>query len=179
MAEKTLTRNEFYKLAHECRDYSRRLATHDQDLVSSSLCREFNEFLARVRAYDRLRQPLAGLRPARGFTRAMLLSIILGLWLAFNLVGTRLVSVNASLIILASSTTLIIGVFLAPPSLYGTSVEAIEGRVLVVVQALQELLESGDMGFSEAAYFVARDVLRETADDLRQQVYLNRRAARP
>jgi hypothetical protein len=30
------------------------------------------------------------------------------------------------------------------------------------------------MEFSEAAYFQARDTLREASDELRQQVYLNR-----
>jgi hypothetical protein len=65
-------------------------------------------------------------------------------------------------------------VFLIPPALYGTSVEAIEGRLLVVVEALQELLDHGDMQFSEAAYFQARDTLRQAADELRQQVWLNR-----
>ncbi len=49
-----------------------------------------------------------------------------------------------------------------------------EGRVLVVVEALQHLLDQGDMQFSEAAWFQARDTLREAADELRQQVYLNR-----
>jgi hypothetical protein len=75
---------------------------------------------------------------------------------------------------MVSSVSLIFLVFLVPPAVYGTSVEAIEGRVLVVVQALQELLDHGDMQFSEAAYFQVRDTLREAADELRQQVYLNR-----
>jgi hypothetical protein len=39
---------------------------------------------------------------------------------------------------------------------------------------MQYNLEYGDMQFSEAAYFQARDILRQAADELRQQVYLNR-----
>jgi hypothetical protein len=48
---------------------------------------------------------------------------------------------------------------------------------MVVVQALQKILASGELEFSEAAFFVVRDVLQEAADELRQQVYLSRRAS--
>ena len=62
---------------------------------------------------------------------------------------------------LSVAASLIFVVFLVPPALYGTSVEAIEGRVLVVVETLQELLDHGDMQFSEAVYFQVRDALRQ------------------
>jgi hypothetical protein len=173
-AQQTLTRKEFYSLAKECREYAMRLANHDQDSVDRTLCREFNQFLARVRTYDTLAPRLTQLKPARPVTRGMVLAGALAFWLSAALVAAVVGLQFSTLFWMASSVSLIFLVFLIPPAVYGTSVEAIEGRVLVVVQALQDLLEHGDMQFSEAAYFQARDTLREAADELRQQVYLNR-----
>jgi len=70
-----LTRNEFYKLSQECRDYARRLALHDQQGVERPLCLECNQFLARVQAYDLLQGRLKHVRPARTITRSTLPSI--------------------------------------------------------------------------------------------------------
>lgn len=173
-AQQALTRKEFYTLAKECRDYAMRLANHDQDSVNRALCHEFNQFLLRMRTYDKLAPRLTQLKPARPITRAMVLAAVLAIWLAMVLIGIRVLPAFSGLLGLSVTVTLIFGVFLIPPALYGTSVEAIEGRVLVVVEALQHLLDHGDMQFSEAAYFQARDTLREAADELRQQVYLNR-----
>lgn len=177
MAQETptpaLTRNEFYKLAHECREFSRRLATHDQDHVDRAMCGEYNAFLRRVRSYDRLRDPLAQLRPARPISRFMVLTWLIAGWMIFLLLGRELPRL-VYLVLLSSAPFLIMSLFLIPQSLYGTTIEQIEGRVLVVVQTLQQILNRGEMNFTEAVYFVLRDVLQETADDLRQQVYLNR-----
>ncbi len=172
-APKTLTRNEFYKLAHECRDLAQRLATHDQDTVNRAMCGEYNLFLRRVRSYDRLQAPLAQLRPARPISRPMLLIWLMAGWMIFALLGRQLPPLWY-IVIMSAVPFLLISLFLVPQSLYGTTIEQIEGRVLVVVQALQQLLTSGEMNFTEAVYFVLRDVLQETADDLRQQVYLSR-----
>lgn len=176
--ERQLTRAEFYKLAHECRDYALRLATHDQDLVSWELCQEFNRFRQRVRSYDRLRTPLAEMRPARPITRGMAMATVVTLWLVLAVVAGRVVGRYGFLLLASVVSSLVLLVLLIPPRVYGTSVDAIEGRVLMVVEALQHILESQEMEFSEAAYFVVRDVLREAADELRQQVYLSRVAAR-
>lgn len=171
---KELTRKEFYDLAQECRDYAMRLANHDQDSVDRSVCREFNQFLIRMRTYDKLSPKLTHLKTARPITRGMVLAGVLAFWLSMVIVGIRVLPQFSGLLGLGISVSLIFLVFLVPPSVYGTSVEAIEGRVLVVVEALQEILEHGDMQFTEAAYFQVRDTLREAADELRQQVYLNR-----
>lgn len=173
-APKELTRKAFYDLAKECRDYAMRLANHDQDSVDRAVCREFNQYLARVRTYDKLGPKLAHLKQARPITRGTMLAAVLALWLAMVLIGIRVMPQFPAFFGLGISVSLIFLVFLVPPSVYGTSVEAIEGRVLVVVEALQDLLEHGDMQFSEAAYFQVRDTLREAAEELRQQVYLNR-----
>ena len=173
-AQQVLTRKAFYDLAKECRDYAMRLANHDQDAVDRAVCREFNQFLPRVSSYDKLGPKIAHLKPARPITRGMVLTGVLAFWLGTVLVATLAGLQFSTLLWMGISVTLIFGVFLVPPAVYGTSVEAIEGRVLVVVQALQDLLDHGNMEFSEAAYFQVRDTLREAADELRQQVYLSR-----
>ena len=170
MAE--LTRKEFYDLAHECRDYALRLANYDQDSVNRALCKEWNAFLPRVRAYDSLRPRLVRLHRARGITRAIVLGSALLAYFFIVLVVVRLIPRATSPLLLGISAMLILVVALVPPSLYGTSVEAIEGRVLVVVEALEGMLDQEQ--FTEAAYFAVRDVLREAAAELRQQVFLNR-----
>jgi hypothetical protein len=169
-----LTRSEFYKLSHQCLDYARRLATHDQDEVNRELCREYNQFLDHVRSYDLLRQPLARLRPARGITRWMVLSAVLLVWLLLSVVGSQFFGQLSLMLLLGISTMLIFMVYLVPPAAYGTPVEQIEGGVLAVVTELQKILSSEQLNLSEAAYFVVRDVLQEASDELRQQVYLSR-----
>ena len=171
MAE--LTRKQFYDLAHECRDYALRLANYDQDSVNRGLCKEWNAFLPRMRAYDSLRPRLAQLQPARGITRAIVLVSTLLAYFFIVLVVVRLIPRSASPLLLGISALLVLAVAMIPPAIYGTSVEAIEGRVLVVVEALEGLLDQQQ--FTEAAYFEVRDTLRQAAAELRQQVSLNRR----
>lgn len=170
---RALTRNEFYKLAHECRDYALRLATFDQDTVNREVCAEYNLFLQRVRTYDKLCEPLARLKPARPITRAMVLAVVLAVWLFFSVFGVRLWGLSA-LLALGLSTTMIFLVFLVPAGAFGTTVAEVEGGVLAVVETLQEMLARNEMGFTEAAYFAARDVLQQAAEELRQQIYLAR-----
>ena len=81
-------------------------------------------------------------------------------------------------LLLGLTTVLIFTVMMVPPRFYGTSVEAVEGRVLLVVEKMQAMMQAGEMEFSEAAFFQVRDVLREANAELRQQVYLNRVDAR-
>ena len=173
MAE--LTRKQFYDLAHECRDYALRLANYDQDSVNRALCKEWNAFLPRMRSYDSLRPRLAQLQPARGITRAIVLVGALLANLIVVLLVVRLFPQAMSPLFLGLSAMLVFVAAVIPPSVYGTSVEAIEGRVLVVVEALEGLLDQQQ--FTEAAYFEVRDTLREAAAELRQQVSLNRESA--
>lgn len=170
-----LTRKEFYQLAHDCRDYALRLATHDQDSVDRKVCHEFNRFRERVAGYDQLQQTAASLRPARPVTRWLVITITLAIWLVCVLIATLVLNnlLSAGLL-LGLTTILIFSVLMIPPRLYGTSVEAVEGRVLLVVEKMQAMMQAGEMEFSEAAFFQVRDVLREANAELRQQVYLNR-----
>lgn len=173
MAEPTqlvpLTRAEFYKLAQRCHAFSARLATRDHDVVDPEMCAEFNAFLKQAQRYDRLAGALASLRPARPITRQMVLGVTLALWLLTLFFGGLVLAPTAWILVLSWSSTAILLVLLIPQSTYGTTVEQIEGRVLAVVEALQQLLAGGEMGFTEAAFFQVRDLLQETAADLRQQ----------
>ena len=127
-----------------------------------------------MRAYDSLRPRLAQLQPARGITRAMVLVCALLVNFIIVLLVVRLFPQAMSPLFLGISAMLVFVVAVIPPSIYGTSVEAIEGRVLVVVEALEGLLDQQQ--FTEAAYFEVRNTLREAAAELRQQVSLNTRS---
>lgn len=173
MAEPTplvpLTRPLFYKLARRCRDFSAKLATRDHDVVDPEMCAEFNALLKEVQGYDRLAGPLASLRPARPITRQMVLGVTLVLWLLTLFFGGLVLAPIPWIVVLSWSSTAILLVLLIPQGVYGTTVVQIEGRVLAVVEAMQRLLASGEMGFTEAAFFQLRDLLEETAADLRLQ----------
>lgn len=172
MAE--LTRKEFYQLAYDCREYAMRLATHDQDSVDRKVCHEFNRFRERVASYDPLRETATNLGPARPVTRFLVIMITLAIWLICVLIASQFLSLLSAGLILGLTTMLIFTVLMVPPRVYGTSVEAVEGRVLVVVEKLQAMLQADELGFSEAAFFQVRDALRDASAELRQQVYLNR-----
>lgn len=173
-----LTRKEFYQLAHDCREYALRLATHDQDSVDRKVCHEFNRFRERVATYDQLEKTAASMEPARPVTRWLVITITLAIWLVCVLIATLVLTQLSAGLLLGLTTILIFTVLMVPPRLYGTSVEAVEGRVLLVVEKLQAMLQADELDFSEAVFFQVRDLLREANAELRQQVYLNRVDAR-
>jgi hypothetical protein len=167
-----LTRNEFYKLSRECRDYALRLAKYDQRQVDRQVCNEFNQFLARMRTYDRLQAVAAKIVPARPLTRAMVLITyaVLNLVLMF-LLSPALGGLGMSVALSIFGIGLLV-IFFVPPGLYGTTVEQVEGKVLRIVQALQGILESNALELTEAVYFQVKETLDEAAAELRQQVFL-------
>ena len=170
-----LTRNEFYKLSQECRDYARRLALHDQQRVERPLCLECNQFLARVQAYDLLQRRLQDVRPARPVTRGLVMTVFL--IVSFLLAVLVLPSVSRGVMTGYSVAwpLLALAVFLVPPTFYGTSVEQIEGKVLRVVEALQVILEKNELGVTEAVFFSIKEMLEEAHNELYQQVSLAHR----
>ncbi len=167
-----LTRNEFFKLSQECRDYARRLALHDQQRVERPLCLECNQFLARVQAYDLLQGRLKDVRPARLITRGLVLSVFL--IASFLLAVVVLPSVSRAVLTGYSVAwpLLALGILIVPPTFYGTSVEQIEGKVLRVVEALQAILEKNELGVTEAVFFSIKEMLEEAHNELYQQVSL-------
>ncbi len=77
--------------------------------------------------------------------------------------------------ILSSLMFTMIALLFLPESLYGTTIELVQAKVLRVVDLLLDILNSDQMGFSEAAYFQARENLLDARAELRQQIDLAHR----
>jgi hypothetical protein len=65
--------------------------------------------------------------------------------------------------------------FFLPESLYGTTMELLDAKVLRVVDTLLDLLDKGGMDFSEAVYFQAKENLLAAHEELRLQIDLAHR----
>lgn len=174
--ERPLTRKEYYELAAQCRAYAEELARHDQNRVSLKHCHEFNRWLPEVKSYDLLAPHLASLRPARPIARwqVLVLAVVAGLFL-FVLAGPALGQVYGSMLLYGYMFALLMFTFFVPQRLYGTTIELLEAKVLRVVEALESVLQRDDLGFTEAAYFRVKDDLRESRQELRQQIDLAHR----
>ena len=173
MAE--LTRKAFHDLAVECRDLAQELARHEQDQVDVILCRRFNEWLPRLLAYDPLRSALPTLTPARPLTRNMLFAAVTLTSVILALVFREPLGRLFLFAIVSAVTLTAITLFLVPVRLYGTTVALIEGKVLRVVNVLEAMLMAGEMGFTEAAFFVVKENLTTARSELRQQIHLAQR----
>jgi hypothetical protein len=167
-----LTRKELYDLAARCRTYAQELARHEQTRVNLQHCHDFNNWLAKLKSYDLLARPLATLKGARPISRwqIMVLAGIVGLILLFALPG-RVDRTVASTITSGYFLTLIIFYFV-PERLYGTTVELLEAKVLRVVDTLEQLLQTQELGLTEAAYFRVKENLEAARRELREQIDL-------
>ena len=172
---KPLTRKEFYDLTVVCRQYASELAHFDQNRVNLKECYKFNGWLAELRGYDRLAPPLRTLRPARPVARWQIMVIETLIWLILAATLPNSVGRDMASIILFSGTMLIVSNFFIPESVFGTTMELLQGKVLRIVNLLDEMLNSGAMGFSEAAFYQARANLQAAHDELRQQIDLAHR----
>lgn len=172
---KPLTRKEFYEIAIECRERALELARHDQDRVNLAQCRHFNQWFEGLQAYEELAETLRPIRAARPINRWMVMGGAFGLWLvATLLLGQPLGLVGRQALSVSLMGTLIILLFV-PERLYGTTVQMIEAKTLRVVEALEDLLLSGQMGFTEAAFFQVKENLEVARKELRQQIHLANR----
>ncbi|GIV77178.1 hypothetical protein RY27_30330 [Litorilinea aerophila] len=170
-----LTRKAFYDLAIFCREYAQELARHDQGRVNLKHCHQFNAWLAQLKRYDRLAPRLATLSPARPIARWQLTVLGFGIgFLALLLLPTRFDRLTSSAILYTYLFGLIFFQFL-PERLYGTTIELLEGKVLRVVELLEELLVQNELQFTEAAYFQVKENLAEARKELRQQIDLAHR----
>jgi len=174
-ATRPLTRKEFYEMAERCRALSVELAQYDQSRVNLNQCRQFNAWLPFVRSYDLLAPRLATLRPARPIARwqVMLLGLAAG-FMAYGAFGSSLGRDAAAMALYAIFFTLLL-VFFVPERMYGTTIELLEGKVLRIVDALEQVLVSDELGLSEAAYFRVKDNLEQARRELRQQIDLAHR----
>jgi hypothetical protein len=170
-----LTRKEFYDLAQECRDYALELARHEQARVSLKHCYEFNTWLARVKSYDRLAQPLAGMTAARPIARrhVMVLAAVIGV-IGLTALSGR-VDRSLSNALFYSLFFALVVLYFVPERLYGTTIELLEAKVLRVVDALDRLLVGQELGFTEAAFFKVKENLETARRELRQQIDLAHR----
>lgn len=170
-----LTRPDFYRLTEWCHTYALELARHDQTRVHLQQCHKFNEWLRRLKHYDRLAPALRTLAPARPIARwqLLILGCLLGLiiWLALQSRSYRLLSSG----FITSYGVFLFFFYFMPERYYGTTIELIEGKVLRIVETLDDLLQHGDLGFTEAAYFQAKENLQAARTELRQQIDLAHR----
>ncbi len=170
-----LNRKAFYDLAAECRIYATELANFDQDRVNLKECQRFNAWLAHLRRYDRLAERLAALRTARPVARWQVVTLLVVAWVILALALPGLVSQQWLMVIMGGWLFGIVTLFFMPESLYGTTTERIEARVLRVVDLLLEILNSGVLEFTEAAFFQVKENLLAARSELRQQIDLAHR----
>lgn len=167
-----ITRKEFYEIAQDCHKQALELARHDQSRVNLELCREFNQWLTRLKTYDQLVPAIGDMPAARPINRWHLIGASFVLWtLVVLFLGNTLGREGVRLVTLGATVSMILLVFI-PEELYGTTVELLEGKLLRVVETLEEMLLSGRMEFSEAAFFQVKEHLEAARRELRQQIHL-------
>ena len=165
-----LTRNEFYRLAGACPAYAQELARLDPQRVNLRACNDFNNWLRHARRYDLLVPLIHDVTFARPIARWQLATLGLLLMVVLWLVLPGRVERTVFLLVVNSLMFMIISLFMLPESLYGTTVEMIEAKVLRVVLALEDLLQHDTLQFTDAAFFKARDHLEAARVELRQQL---------
>ena len=167
-----LTRKEFYELADQCRERALELAHFDQNRVNRQQCRRFNLWLARLKTYDQLASGLQDINAARPITRYDLMIAAFLLWLASLFLLREQLGVGGTRILAFSMWGLVILLYFLPESLYATTVELLEAKVLRVVEALEALLISQEMEVTEAVFFKIKENLNTARRELRQQIHL-------
>ena len=167
-----LTRKEFYRIAIECRERALDLARHDQHRVVPAQCSIFNSWLAELTRYERLASSLGRLDRARPITRWHVMGVTFLLWLLFVFFFGDQLATTGQRVLSAVLAGVLILIYFLPERLYGTTVEMLEGKVLRVVEALEKILQSQEMGFTEAAYFQVKENLQSAHAELRQQIHL-------
>ena len=167
-----LTRKEFYELADQCRERALELALFDQNRVNRQQCRRFNLWLARLKTYDQLAPGLHDISAARPITRYDLMAAAFLLWLALLFLLREQLGVAGNRILAFSMWGLVILLYFLPESLYATTVELLEAKVLRVVETLEVLLISQEMEVTEAVFFKIKENLNTARRELRQQIHL-------
>ena len=173
MAE--LTRKEFYELANQCRERALELALFDQSRVNRQQCRQFNLWLARLKTYDQLAVGVGDISAARPITRYDLMAAAVVLWLLSLFLLREQLSLGGNRILSFGMWGLVILLYFLPESLYATTVELLEAKVLRVVEALEALLISQEMEVTEAVFFKIKENLNTARRELRQQIHLAHR----
>jgi hypothetical protein len=167
-----LTPQAFYDLVYDCQQFSQRLVNLDPLRVDLESCYRFNRWLPHVKSYHRLAQRCHSLRLARPIARWQLMTLGCVTWLILLLaLPGRFDRLLANLILYGWVSLLFI-LWILPQRYYGTTVEILEGRLLFLVDALNDVLDKGETPVSEAVFFQTRAMLENTRRDLRQQLDL-------
>lgn len=174
-ASRPLDRKVFYDLAAECRTYAAELANFDQDRVNLKECHRFNAWLVHLRRYDRLAPRLATIATARPVARWQVVTILVMIWVILALALPGVVSQQWATAVIGGWLFIIVVAFFIPESFYGTTTELLEAKVLRVVDILLEMLDSGVLEFTEAAFFKTKENLLAAKAELRQQIDLAHR----
>ncbi len=170
-----LTRKEFYDLADQCKERALELALFDQNRVNRKQCRHFNMWLARLKTYDQLAPGVQDISAARPITRYDLMAAAVVLWLVSMFLLREQLSVGGNRFLAFGVWGLVILLYFLPESLYATTVELLEAKVLRVVEALEALLISQEMEVTEAVFFKIKENLNTARRELRQQIHLAHR----
>ncbi|MYH62796.1 MAG: hypothetical protein F4148_13935 [Caldilineaceae bacterium SB0675_bin_29] len=173
MAE--LTRKEFYELADQCRERALELAHYDQNRVNRKQCRLFNMWLARLKTYDQLAPSMQDISAARPITRYDLMAAAVVLWVISLFLLRDQLGMGGNRVLAFGAWGLVILLYFLPESLYATTVELLEAKVLRIVEALEELLISQEMEVTEAVFFKIKENLNTARRELRQQIHLAHR----
>ncbi len=170
MAE--LTRKEFYELADQCRERALELALFDQNRVNRKQCRQFNEWLARLKTYDQLAPGVHDISAARPITRYDLMAAVVVLWIVSLFLLREELGTGGNRFLGFAAWGLVVLLYFLPESLYATTVELLEAKVLRVVETLEALLISQEMEVTEAVFFKIKENLSTARRELRQQIHL-------
>ena len=172
-----LTPKVFYDLAGQCQAFAEDLARRDPFCVDLQACYRYNEWLPTLHRYEIFSKRVK-IRPARPIARWQLLTLAGVAWVVLELALPRWLDRATSTWLLRSWFLGLIILFFIPQHFYGTTVELLEGRVLLIVETMQQLLQNGEIQFSEAAFFRAKEMLESTQHELRQQLDLAHRSDR-
>lgn len=174
-ATRALTRRDFYRITAECRARAEELARLEQSRVNLPQCHAFNNWLRELRHYDRLASTTHQIKSARPIARhqLMIIGAVIGV-IALFFLPTVMQRGTATSVLYAYMVFLLI-FFFVPEGLYGSTVEHLEGKTLRIVDELERILFAGDMEFTQAAFFQAKENLTEARRELRQQIDLAHR----
>ena len=168
-------RRDFYRIAQECRAHATELARYDQHRVKLEQCHLFNNWLAQLRSSQVAAPLVHSMKPARPIARWQVMSLgsVGGVLLLLGL-PLMMSRAWASSLLMGYLVALLM-VFFMPERLYGTTIEMLEGKVLVVVEGMESMLLAEELTFTQAAYFQVKANLVAAKEELRQQLDLAHR----
>lgn len=174
-SSRPFTRKEFYDLAFDLRAWANQLASCDPRRVNLKHCHRFNDWLRQLRRFDLLAPTIATIKPARPVARWQAMALYVIFWLIVYMWTMGRMQGMAQMVLLNSLALGFLTFFFIPERVFGTTVEEIEAKTLRIVQAMETMLLSNQVDFSEAAFYKAKEALEGARLELRQQLDLAHR----